>query len=162
MIDLYTAPTPNGFKVSIALEELGLPYRVQPVDIRRGAQFAPDFPKISPNNKIPAIVDGELSVFESGAILVYLAEKTGRLCPRRGRNDMRRFSGCFSRSAAPVPCWGKLTISGPMHRRRSLRRRTVHERGEAPVRGARSATRLRRATWLATTTRSATSRTCRG
>jgi GST-like protein len=84
MIDLYTAPTPNGFKVSIALEELGLPYTVKPVDLRRGAQFAPDFLRISPNNKIPAIVDGEQHLFESGAILVYLAEKTGRLLPASG------------------------------------------------------------------------------
>lgn len=84
MIELYTAPTPNGFKVSIALEELGLPYRVQVVDLRRGDQFAPGFLRISPNNKIPAIVDGEQSVFESGAILVYLAEKTGRLLARSG------------------------------------------------------------------------------
>lgn len=84
MIDLYTAPTPNGFKVSIALEELGLPYRVQVVDLRRGDQFEPDFLRISPNNKIPAIVDGEQPLFESGAILVYLAEKTGRLLARSG------------------------------------------------------------------------------
>jgi len=84
VIDLYTAPTPNGFKVSIALEELGLPYRVQVVDLRRGDQFEPDFLRISPNNKIPAIVDGEQPLFESGAILVYLAEKTGRLLARSG------------------------------------------------------------------------------
>jgi GST-like protein len=87
MIDLYTAATPNGFKASIALEELGLPYTVRPVDLRQGAQFAPEFLKISPNNKIPAIVDrdaGDLAVFESGAILTYLAEKTGRLLPKSG------------------------------------------------------------------------------
>ncbi|MGA2447838.1 MAG: glutathione binding-like protein [Polyangiaceae bacterium] len=84
MIDLYTAPTPNGFKVSIALEELDLPYRVHVVDLRAGEQFAPDFLRISPNNKIPAIVDGELGIFESGAILVYLAEKAGRLLPASG------------------------------------------------------------------------------
>lgn len=84
MIDLYTAATPNGFKVSIALEELGLLYAVKPVNLRTGEQFAPDFLRISPNNRIPAIVDGELSVFESGAILVYLAEKTGRLLAPSG------------------------------------------------------------------------------
>ncbi|RYZ11008.1 MAG: thiol:disulfide oxidoreductase [Comamonadaceae bacterium] len=88
MIDLHYWPTPNGWKISIALEELGLPYRVMPVDIGHGAQFEPDFLAISPNNRIPAIVDrapadgsGALSVFESGAILHYLAEKTGRLLP---------------------------------------------------------------------------------
>jgi GST-like protein len=81
MIDLYTWPTPNGRKISIALEELGLPHSVHPIDIGSGAQFAPDFLAISPNNKIPAIVDRETgrSLMESGAILLYLAEKTGRL-----------------------------------------------------------------------------------
>ncbi len=79
MIDLYTWTTPNGRKISIMLEELGLPYEVHPVNIGKDEQFAPDFLKISPNNKIPAIVDREtgVSVFESGAILIYLAEKTG-------------------------------------------------------------------------------------
>jgi GST-like protein len=88
MIELYTWRTPNGFKISIALEELGLPYEVHPVRIGAGEQFEPEFLAISPNNKIPAIVDTEgpgnrrLSVFESGAILIYLAEKTGRLLPK--------------------------------------------------------------------------------
>src|ERR1700735_761647 len=87
MIDLYTWTTPNGFKISIALEELALPYRVFPIDIGRGAQFGRDFLTISPNNKIPAIVDSDgpagrsISIFESGAILMYLAEKAGRLMP---------------------------------------------------------------------------------
>src|ERR1700759_1875753 len=82
MIDLHYAPTPNGWKVSIMLEELGLPYNVIPVNIRAGEQFEPAFLAISPNNRIPAIVDhapadgaGPLSVFESGAILLYLAQK---------------------------------------------------------------------------------------
>ncbi|HRY26956.1 MAG: glutathione S-transferase N-terminal domain-containing protein [Geminicoccaceae bacterium] len=80
MIDLYTWSTPNGRKVSIMLEECGLPYTVHEIDIGKDQQFAPDFLAISPNNKIPAIVDREngRSVFESGAILIYLAEKTGR------------------------------------------------------------------------------------
>ncbi|MBD2103968.1 glutathione S-transferase N-terminal domain-containing protein [Leptolyngbya sp. FACHB-261] len=87
MIDLYTWPTPNGFKVSILLEELGLSYNVIPIDINKGDQFEPDFLKISPNNKIPAIVDPEgpgehpYALFESGAILIYLAEKTSKLLP---------------------------------------------------------------------------------
>ena len=85
MIDLYTWTTPNGRKVSILLEELGVPYNVHAIDIGKDDQFAPEFLKISPNNKIPAIVDhdgpgGEaVSLFESGAILLYLAEKTGEL-----------------------------------------------------------------------------------
>lgn len=83
MIDLYYWPTPNGHKISIMLEECGLEYEVHPVDIGRGDQFDPGFLKISPNNKMPAIVDREtgISVFESGAILMYLAEKAGRLLP---------------------------------------------------------------------------------
>ena len=78
-IDLYTWPTPNGRKVSIALEELALPYHAIPVHIGKGEQFAPAFLEISPNNKIPALVDGDRTLMESGAILLYLAEKTGRL-----------------------------------------------------------------------------------
>lgn len=87
MIDLYAWPTPNGFKVSIFLEETETPYRVIPINIREGDQFKPDFLKISPNNKMPAIVDTEgpggqpYPLFESGAILMYLAEKTGRFMP---------------------------------------------------------------------------------
>ena len=87
MIDFYTWNTPNGQKVRIMLEECGLEYRVRPVDLSAGEQFASEFLAISPNNKIPAIVDSQgpegrpISVFESGAILLYLAEKTGRLMP---------------------------------------------------------------------------------
>jgi GST-like protein len=86
MIDLYTWTTPNGRKVSIALEELGLPYTVHAIDIGKDQQFQADFLKISPNNKIPGIVDREtgLSLMESGAILIYLADKTGRLLPPSG------------------------------------------------------------------------------
>ena len=83
MIDLYTWGTPNGRKVSIMLEELGVPYRVQPVDITADEQFEPSFLEISPGGKIPAIVDHETGtkMMQSGAILLYLAEKTGRLLP---------------------------------------------------------------------------------
>ncbi len=87
MIDLYTWGTPNGRKVSIMLEELELPYTVFPINITKGEQHAPEFLKISPNNKIPAIIDhegrdgGPCPMFESGAILMYLAEKTGRFMP---------------------------------------------------------------------------------
>lgn len=86
MIDLYYAPTPNGHKITLFLEEVGLPYTIHRINISKGEQFAPEFLAISPNNKIPAIVDqqpaggGEpISLFESGAILLYLAEKTGQL-----------------------------------------------------------------------------------
>jgi GSH-dependent disulfide-bond oxidoreductase len=93
MIDLYYWPTPNGWKVSIMLEECGLAYRTIPVDIGAGDQFKPEFLRISPNNRMPAIVDHEppgggkpLSLFESGAILEYLADKTGRFLPRAGNS----------------------------------------------------------------------------
>jgi GST-like protein len=96
MIDLHYWPTPNGWKISIALEELGLPYKLLPVNIGRGEQFKPEFLAISPNNRMPAIVDHEplgggqpLSIFESGAILLYLAEKTGRFLPKDTRGRYR-------------------------------------------------------------------------
>jgi len=91
MIDLYTWTTPNGRKVSIMLEELGLPYRVFPINIGKDDQFKPAFVKISPNSKIPAIVDPDgpggqpLAMMESGAILIYLADKTGKLLAKSGR-----------------------------------------------------------------------------
>lgn len=95
MIDLYYWTTPNGHKITLFLEEAGLPYRIVPVNIGRGEQFSPEFLRLSPNNRIPAIVDNApadggdpLSVFESGAILLYLADKTRRFIPQdlRGRN----------------------------------------------------------------------------
>ncbi|KVZ18780.1 glutathione S-transferase N-terminal domain-containing protein [Burkholderia stagnalis] len=95
MLDLYYWTTPNGHKITMFLEETGLPYRIVPVNIGRGAQFEPEFLRIAPNNRIPALVDpapadgGEpLSIFESGAILLYLADKTGRFIPQdlRGRH----------------------------------------------------------------------------
>lgn len=94
MIDLFFWTTPNGYKVTIMLAEVGLPYRVVPIDITAGDQFKPEFLAISPNNKIPAIVDDDgpdaepIAVFESGAILLYLAEKTGRFLPSSARARM--------------------------------------------------------------------------
>ncbi|MFN7427717.1 MAG: glutathione binding-like protein [bacterium] len=91
MIDLYTWPTPNGHKIHIALEEMGLAYNVHPVNIRTGDQFKPAFLAISPNNRIPAMVDSDgpdgqpISLFESGAMLIYLAGKTGKLMPAADR-----------------------------------------------------------------------------
>ena len=87
MIDLYTWITPNGRKISIMLEEVGLPYEVHPINLQKDEQFAPDFLAISPNNRIPAIIDREgpggkpYSLFESGAILMYISEKVGKLVP---------------------------------------------------------------------------------
>jgi GST-like protein len=89
MIDLYFFPTPNGKKVTIALEEMGQPYTIKPLDIGKGAQFDPDYLKISPNGRMPAILDhaplgggGPVAIFESGAILMYLAEKSGKFWPQ--------------------------------------------------------------------------------
>jgi GST-like protein len=100
MIDLYYWTTPNGHKITIFLEETGLPYSIKPVNIGKGEQFAPEFLAISPNNRIPAIVDpepadgkGPLDIFESGAILQYLAEKTGKFLPGdlRGRAEVMKW-----------------------------------------------------------------------
>jgi len=92
MIDLYTASTPNGWKASVTLEELAIPYQVHPIDLAAGDQKTKEFLNISPNARIPAIVDREndLSVFESGAIMIYLAEKTGKLMPTdvKGRSKV--------------------------------------------------------------------------
>lgn len=97
MIDLHYWPTPNGRKITIMLEEVGLPYRIVPVDIGRGAQFTPEFLALSPNNRMPVIVDDDpmgggapISIFESGAILIYLAEKTGKFMPTdtRGKYEV--------------------------------------------------------------------------
>ncbi len=93
MIDLYSSQTPNGWKASIMLEEVGLPYEVHPINLGSGDQKQPDYLRINPNGRIPTIVDrdeGNFAVFESGAILIYLAEKTGKLLPadRKGRSTV--------------------------------------------------------------------------
>lgn len=95
MIDLYYWPTPNGHKITIALEEMGLEYSIKPVNIGKGEQFDPDFLAFSPNNRMPAIIDHDgpdgkpISVFESGAILLYLAAKTGKLMPADRRDQIQ-------------------------------------------------------------------------
>ena len=93
-MDLYTFGTPNGFKPLIALEELGLPYKLHTVDIHKNDQFKPEFIKINPNSKIPALVDDGFAIFESVAILIYLAEKTGKLMPKdvKGRSEVLQWS----------------------------------------------------------------------
>ena len=113
MIDLYSAATPNGQKIHIMLEETGLPYRVHWVSISKGEQFRPEFLKISPNNKIPAIVDedgpnGEpIALFESGAILIYLAEKTGRFLPQQPRARMEVLQWLFWQMGGLGPMAGQ-------------------------------------------------------
>lgn len=110
MIDLYTWTTPNGRKVSIALEELGLPYTVHAIDIGKDEQFAPAFLKVSPNNKIPAIVDRDnnFSLFESGAILLYLAEKTGKLLPKDLQARYRVVEWLMWQMGGPGPMLGQV------------------------------------------------------
>ncbi|WP_164008552.1 glutathione S-transferase family protein [Pyxidicoccus trucidator] len=114
MIDLYTFATPNGRKVSIALEELELPYTVKVVDITKGDQFKPEYLAINPNNKIPAIVDHEpvdrrpLTIFESGAILLYLAEKTGKLLPSSPRGKAEVTQWLMFQMGGIGPMFGQL------------------------------------------------------
>lgn len=110
MIDLYTWSTPNGRKISIMLEECGLPYTVHPVDINKDQQFEPSFLKISPNNKIPAIIDRSngQSVFESGAILIYLAEKTAKFLPMDRPKRIATLEWLFFQMASVGPMFGQL------------------------------------------------------
>lgn len=113
MITLYTWATPNGRKVSIMLEELGIPYQVHPVDLSKKEQFSPDFSVISPNNKIPAIVDNEaeggpLMIFESGAILTYLAEKSGSLLAPSGHERYKALEWLYWQVSALGPMLGQL------------------------------------------------------
>lgn len=114
MIDLYYWTTPNGHKITMFLEEVGLPYTIVPVNIGAGDQFKPDFLKIAPNNRIPAIVDHEpvdggnpISVFESGAILLYLAEKTGKLIPTNMRDRLEVLQWLFWQMAGLGPMAGQ-------------------------------------------------------
>jgi GST-like protein len=110
LIDLYTWSTPNGRKISIALEEFGLPYSVHPIDINNGAQFTPEFLAISPNNKIPAIVDQDngLALMESGAILIYLGEKTGKFLPKTGAARYRTIEWVMWQMGGPGPIFGQV------------------------------------------------------
>jgi GSH-dependent disulfide-bond oxidoreductase len=113
MIELYTAPTPNGHKISIALEELALPYRVNPVNILSGEQRRPEYVKLNPNARIPTIVDTEADdfvVFESGAILIYLAEKTGRLMPSDVKGRSRVLQWLMFQMGGVGPMMGQANV----------------------------------------------------
>jgi glutathione S-transferase len=113
VIDLYTAPTPNGWKVSIALEELGMPYAVRPIDLTKLEQKEPWFLAINPNGRIPAIVDrdeGDFAVFESGAILIYLAEKAGRLLPADRKGRSRVIQWLMFQMAGVGPMMGQANV----------------------------------------------------
>ncbi len=114
MIDFHYWPTPNGWKIAIMLEETGLPYRMLPVDIRRGEQHRPEFLAISPNGRMPAIVDhdaagGPLAIFESGAILLHLAERAGRFAPTAPRERVALMEWLFWQMANLGPMAGQLS-----------------------------------------------------
>ena len=111
MIDLYYWPTPNGRKISIMLEECGLPYRTIPVDIGKGDQFRPEFLRISPNNRMPAIVDRDngMSIFEGGAILMYLAEKSGRFLAQDPAARIDTLQWLFWQAGGLGPMAGQLS-----------------------------------------------------
>jgi GSH-dependent disulfide-bond oxidoreductase len=110
VIDLYTWTTPNGRKASIMLEELGLPYTAHAVDITKDEQFKPEFLKISPNNRIPAIVDREagISLMESAALMIYLADKTGKLLPKSGEPRYRVLEWLMWQMGGPGPMFGQV------------------------------------------------------
>ena len=113
MIDLYTAATPNGHKASICLEEMALPYTVHPLSLSRGDQKTPEFQRISPNGRIPAIVDrdaGDFAVFESGAILIYLAEKTGKLLPTEAKARSRVLQWLMWQMGGVGPMMGQANV----------------------------------------------------
>lgn len=113
MIDLYTAATPNGFKVSIALEELGLPYNVIPLELSALEQKKPEFLAINPNGRIPAIVDrdnDDFAVFESGAILIYLAEKSGKLLPQDPKRRSQALQWLMFQMGGVGPMMGQANV----------------------------------------------------
>ena len=138
MIEFHTYNTPNGRKISVALEEMGLPYSVHVVDITKGEQFAPDFLKISPNNRIPAIIDPDgpggapVSVFESGAILLYLAEKTGQFLPTGLRERIPVLEWLMWQMGGFGPMPGQvhhfLTVTDPADQRYGLARYSAETR----------------------------------
>ena len=113
MFDLYTAATPNGYKVSIALEELGLPYTVHPTNLLANEQKQPGFLAMNPNGRIPVIVDrdaGDFAIFESGAILIYLAEKTGRLMPTDAKGRSVVMQWLMFQMSAVGPMMGQANV----------------------------------------------------
>ena len=149
-IDLYTWNTPNGRKISVALEEMALPYAVHPIDITQGRQFDEAFLRISPNNRIPAIVDPEgpdgqpISVFESGAILIYLAEKTGKFLPRDARLRIQALEWLMWQVGGFGPMPGQvhhfLGVSNPDDQRYGLERYSKETRRLYGVMNKRLAT----------------------
>ena len=146
MIDVYFWMTPNGYKVTIALEELGMPYNVIPINIGKGDQFKPEFLKVSPNNKIPAMVDPDgpggkpISIFESGAILIYLAEKSGKLMPKEPRGRYNVLEWLMFQMASVGPMLGQAHHFRALRARADpVRDRSLHQRGQAHLQRDRQA-----------------------
>jgi glutathione S-transferase len=113
MIDLYTSPTPNGWKASVTLEECGLPYEVHAIDMGKGEQKTPEFLKINPNGRIPAIVDRELGnfpIFESGALMIYCAEKSGKLLPTDVKGRSRVIQWLMFQMGGIGPMMGQANV----------------------------------------------------
>ena len=143
MIKFYYSGAPNPMKVALMLEETGLPYEAIPVDTRKGDQHKPEYLAINPNAKVPAIVDGDATVFDSNAILLYLAEKTGKFLPAEGRQGARRTAVLadvrrLRRRAVfrPVGAFPQLRAG-----EERLRHQPLHVRGAAPFRHSRRAAR---------------------
>jgi GST-like protein len=109
MIKLYTWTTPNGFKTPVMLEECGLDYEIIPIDISKGEQKTPEYLKLNPNGKIPTIVDGEMTIFESGAILIYLAEKTGKFLPKEEKGRFLTLEWLMFQMGGIGPMLGQAT-----------------------------------------------------
>lgn len=113
MIDLYTASTPNGWKASVMLEEIGMPYTVHPISLSKGDQKTPDFLRINPNGRIPAIVDranGDFPIFESGAIMLYLAKKSGKLLPKKDKDESRVIQWLMFQMGGVGPMMGQANV----------------------------------------------------
>ena len=113
MIDLYTASTPNGWKASVMLEEIGMPYTVHPISLSEGDQKTPEFLRINPNGRIPAIVDranGDFPIFESGAIMLYLAKKSGKLLPKDEKGESRVIQWLMFQMGGVGPMMGQANV----------------------------------------------------
>lgn len=113
MIDLYTASTPNGWKASVMLEEIGMPYTVHPISLSKGDQKTPEFLRINPNGRIPAIVDranGDFPIFESGAIMLYLAKKSGKLLPKDEKGESRVIQWLMFQMGGVGPMMGQANV----------------------------------------------------
>lgn len=113
MIDLYTASTPNGWKASVMLEEIGMPYTVHPISLSKGDQKTPEFLRVNPNGRIPAIVDranGDFPIFESGAIMLYLAKKSGKLLPKDEKGESRVIQWLMFQMGGVGPMMGQANV----------------------------------------------------